>query len=116
MSRRGAGCQWRWSPCAHPSRGGSTNAARDWTPAGSFLRGAPSAFGLMIPDNRQRSRPFHDDFLAVRREPVRRDQVAGTLWPDVGEERAFASLRSDLWRLQGPAKIVIEVSSRELRL
>ena len=55
-------------------------------------------------------------FLAVRREPVRRDQVAGTLWPDVGEERAFASLRSDLWRLQGPAKIVIEVSSRELRL
>src|SRR5438132_13864033 len=57
----GAGSQSRWSPCARPSRGGSTSAARDWTSAGAFLRGAPSAFGLMIPDNRQRSRPFHDD-------------------------------------------------------
>src|SRR2546425_12522275 len=32
-------------------QGGSTSAERDWTSAGSFLRGAPSAFGLMIPDN-----------------------------------------------------------------
>lgn len=49
-SRRGEGLQRRWSPCARPSRGGSTSDAKHWTPAGSFLRGAPSAFGLMIPD------------------------------------------------------------------
>lgn len=38
-------------------------------------------------------------FLAFRRHPQRRACVSGTLWFDVDEHRASASLRSALWRL-----------------
>lgn len=36
-------------------------------------------------------------FLALEPRPLPRLQVAGTLWPDVSEERAAGSLRSALW-------------------
>lgn len=38
-------------------------------------------------------------FLALRPHPQRRACVSGTLWFDVDEHRASASLRSALWRL-----------------
>lgn len=46
--------------------------------------------------------------LALERTRVRRSFVAGTLWPEVSDERASASLRSALWTLPrlGPAPIV----------
>nr|WP_221382029.1 BTAD domain-containing putative transcriptional regulator [Actinoplanes polyasparticus] len=39
--------------------------------------------------------------LALRRRPVRRAVIAGTLWPQKAEARASANLRSILWRLNG---------------
>ena len=45
-------------------------------------------------------------FLAVARGPVTRSTLAGTLWPDVSEERANGDLRSTLWRLRRVAPIV----------
>lgn len=37
--------------------------------------------------------------LALRRRPMGRDRVAGSLWPDISEERAQGRLRTALWRL-----------------
>lgn len=55
-------------------------------------------------------------FLALHPHPLRRAHVAGSLWLDSPEERAHASLRSALWRLQGAGCEVIEVRNGELRL
>jgi DNA-binding SARP family transcriptional activator len=52
-------------------------------------------------------------FLAVRERPVQRLFVAGRLWLDVPEERAFASLRSALWRANQPGiPLVASVNSQ----
>ena len=37
-------------------------------------------------------------FLALQERPVRREHVAGRLWPEVAEARAHAALRTTLWR------------------
>lgn len=50
---------------------------------------------LDIPPNSQRLVCF----LAFQDRPVRRSYVSGTLWFNVDEPRASASLRSALWRL-----------------
>jgi DNA-binding SARP family transcriptional activator len=42
-------------------------------------------------------------FIALRRRPLHRALVAGTLWPEKTESRASANLRSSLWRLNGAA-------------
>jgi DNA-binding SARP family transcriptional activator len=55
-------------------------------------------------------------FLALHRHPVRRLFVAGSLWLDSPEERAYASLRSALWRLQAAGADVIEVRDAHLAL
>jgi DNA-binding SARP family transcriptional activator len=54
--------------------------------------------------------------VALRRRPLSRLYVAGQLWLDSSEERAGASLRSALWRLQRAADGVLETSGRELSL
>src|SRR5512133_3614096 len=41
-------------------------------------------------------------FLAFQEHPVQRVFVAGKLWLDSAEERAFASLRTALWRANQP--------------
>ena len=50
--------------------------------------------------------------LALRGRPVKRVLVAGTLWPDVTEARAHASLRSALSRLYGAASESISRSHK----
>jgi DNA-binding SARP family transcriptional activator len=55
-------------------------------------------------------------FLAMGDHPVPRPQVAGTLWPDSSDERAGASLRSLLSRLDGPAREGVKVEARDLAL
>jgi DNA-binding SARP family transcriptional activator len=39
-------------------------------------------------------------YLALRDQPTRRAQLAGALWGDRTDDRAFANLRSSLWRLR----------------
>ncbi len=55
-------------------------------------------------------------FLALHPHPLRRSYVAGSLWLDSPEERAHASLRSALWRLQQAGADVIEVRDAQLWL
>jgi DNA-binding SARP family transcriptional activator len=55
-------------------------------------------------------------FLALRVRPTLRVYVAGTLWPDATEPRAFANLRSTLWRLQRSGPRVVEARQHELQL
>jgi DNA-binding SARP family transcriptional activator len=54
--------------------------------------------------------------LALHERPVRRLQVAGTLWIDAPEERASANLRSSLWRLNRPGPRLVETAGLQLRL
>jgi DNA-binding SARP family transcriptional activator len=55
-------------------------------------------------------------FLALHDHPVLRVYVAGMLWLDTPEERAFANLRSTLWRLNRSGHRLVEATSRDLRL
>lgn len=55
-------------------------------------------------------------FLTLARRPVLRTKLAGVLWPDVTEKQALGSLRSTLWRLQGPAYEMLEVFPLEIGL
>jgi DNA-binding SARP family transcriptional activator len=55
-------------------------------------------------------------FMAIHRRALRRAFVAGTLWPDTTDERAGASLRSALWRLNRPGRHVLEAGGSHLQL
>jgi DNA-binding SARP family transcriptional activator len=55
-------------------------------------------------------------FLALRDQAVTRNQVAGTFWPESTDERAGASLRTVLSRLDGPARDAIKVTAVDLGL
>ena len=55
-------------------------------------------------------------FLALHPHPLRRVHVAGALWLDSPEERAFASLRSALWRLQAAGGDLVETPAGQLGL
>lgn len=46
-------------------------------------------------------------YLALRERPLLRVHVAGALWTDCSEERAYGNLRSALWRLRGHARDAI---------
>jgi DNA-binding SARP family transcriptional activator len=54
--------------------------------------------------------------LALRDRIVHRASVAGALWPDVSESRAYASLRSALLRVPNAARSVVAVSDAQLSL
>lgn len=55
-------------------------------------------------------------FLALRDRQVTRGHVAGTLWPDSTDERAGASLRSVVSRLEPPARHALKVTAADLSL
>jgi DNA-binding SARP family transcriptional activator len=55
-------------------------------------------------------------FLALQQQPLRRSYVAGTLWIDSSEEHAAGSLRSALWRLHRPGRVLVESVGAQLRL
>jgi len=55
-------------------------------------------------------------FLAVRDQMVTRGLVAGTLWPESADERAGASLRSAISRLEGPTRHAVKVAAHDLGL
>ena len=55
-------------------------------------------------------------FVALHRRAVRRSYVAGSLWLDSPEERAYANLRSALWRLRRDGSRLVDVDGSELAL
>jgi DNA-binding SARP family transcriptional activator len=55
-------------------------------------------------------------FLALHERPLQRPFVAGSLWLDLPEARAAASLRSALWRLHRRVPHVVDVSAHQLAL
>ncbi|MGH2720933.1 MAG: AfsR/SARP family transcriptional regulator [Actinomycetota bacterium] len=55
-------------------------------------------------------------YLAVRRGPVPRMVVAGTLWPAVGEAHAYSALRSALARFDATSRSAVVVDDRDLAL
>jgi DNA-binding SARP family transcriptional activator len=55
-------------------------------------------------------------FLAFQQRPVQRLYVAGKLWLDASEKRAFASLRSALWRAGRVAVPIIRATDSRLSL
>lgn len=55
-------------------------------------------------------------FVALRNGRVDRRQAAGTLWPDVSDERASGNLRSALWRLRGAGIDVLEANNVTIML
>jgi DNA-binding SARP family transcriptional activator len=54
-------------------------------------------------------------FLALRGR-AGRSRVAGTLWPEVTEDRALASLRTALWRVQQAGRGVITIIAADIEL
>jgi len=54
--------------------------------------------------------------VALSDGPVSRSRASGTLWPEVDEWRASASLRSALWRLGRPASRALVVTRGHLEL
>jgi SARP family transcriptional regulator, regulator of embCAB operon len=55
-------------------------------------------------------------FLALHGRMIKRAAVAGTLWPDASESRAYTNLRSALARLHGTAHKALATSKLELGL
>jgi DNA-binding SARP family transcriptional activator len=55
-------------------------------------------------------------FVALKRHPVQRIYAAGSLWSNVSEHRAGASLRSALWRLRNSGHEILEADGQQLRL
>src|SRR4051812_31900613 len=55
-------------------------------------------------------------FLALQERPLLRLYVAGVLWPDTTEKRAYANLRSALWRLRRVGRDVVDAQTSHMRL
>ena len=102
-----------------------TSAARARTPGRRTRRPAEASLALLGAfelqcDGRRVSLPLSAQrllaFVALHERPLLRVYVAGTLWIDAPEERAGASLRSSLWRLNRPGHRLVEATSTHLRL
>ena len=55
-------------------------------------------------------------FVALHPQAVRRRLVAGTLWSEVSEDRAYAALRSALARLDRASRQTLQVTASSLEL
>jgi len=55
-------------------------------------------------------------FVALHEHALQRAYVAGTLWIDASDQRAAASLRSSLWRLNRAGHVLVETAGTRLRL
>ena len=78
------------------------------------------SFGLFVVGKLHRDLPLGTQqllaFLALQDGAVSRTALAGTLWPEVSEDHAHASLRSALSRLSAIQRAVVRVTFRELAL
>ena len=55
-------------------------------------------------------------FLALHDGLLRRNFVAGALWPDVPPDRACANLRASIWRVPPTCRTMIDLSARHIKL
>jgi SARP family transcriptional regulator, regulator of embCAB operon len=55
-------------------------------------------------------------FLALNRDVVRRESIAGALWGDSDDQRANGNLRSALWRLRSTGLAVVHVTGPNVLL
>jgi len=55
-------------------------------------------------------------YVALHAGPASRANVAGTLWPEMREERALANLRSAIWRLRQRSGRILEAHGERLAL
>jgi len=67
---------------------------------------------MILPEGSQRLLAF----LALKGRLIRRQAVAGTLWPVATEDHASSSLRSALARLHEGARAAVESTARDLGL
>jgi DNA-binding SARP family transcriptional activator len=67
---------------------------------------------LQLPTSAQRVLAF----VALHDHPLRRPYVAGSLWLDSPEDRAYANLRSALWRLRRCDPRLVEAEGCDLSL
>jgi DNA-binding SARP family transcriptional activator len=67
---------------------------------------------IAVPEGSQRLLAF----LALKGRSVRRQTVAGTLWPIVTDAHASSSLRSALARLPDEARATVAITAQDLRL
>ncbi len=54
--------------------------------------------------------------LALADRPTARSRLAGRLWPDAAEPRAMARLRTAIWRLRQPGRLLLNGSPDEVGL
>jgi DNA-binding SARP family transcriptional activator len=55
-------------------------------------------------------------FLALHERPLTRAFIAGSLWPEVSDERALACLRSALWRGRRTGIVTVDATADRLQL
>jgi DNA-binding SARP family transcriptional activator len=55
-------------------------------------------------------------YLALCDGGTQRSHVAGTFWPDLGQDRAMANLRSVIWRIRGSGHDLIAADDGQLSL
>ncbi|GAA4896434.1 AfsR/SARP family transcriptional regulator [Actinomycetospora straminea] len=80
-----------------------------WPPVAAHLY-LVGRFACRIGDEDVRLTPTAERvlaFLALARRPVRRGQLAGTLWPDVTDRQALTRLRSALWKVPAPQRAAL---------
>lgn len=99
---------------------GTTPAAEDPTSGADPVRvNLLSGFELVI-DGARVEVPVSAQrvvaYLALQARPRPRATVAGSLWLDVGEERAAANLRSALWKLRECRHRVVSSRANQLSL
>jgi len=109
--RGGLGVTERHESTAGPPTGPETDPHLRMSLLGGFQLEDEEA-NLILPEGSQRLLAF----LALKGRWVRRQTVAGTLWPIVTEDRANASLRSALARLDAGARAAVEATAKDLRL
>jgi DNA-binding SARP family transcriptional activator len=54
--------------------------------------------------------------LALQERPLTRSRVAGSLWPEQAEARAFANLRALVWRLPPESRSVVRAAGTTLAI
>jgi DNA-binding SARP family transcriptional activator len=102
------------STVAH-ERGGASAAQVQDRPSLSLLNAFELRCGgraVGLPPSAQRLLAF----VALHEHPLQRAYVAGTLWLDSSDERAAASLRSSLWRLNRPGHVLVDATGNHLCL